>query len=179
MNHIKYFTIHASATYPAMDIDIEWIRDVHVNQKGWRDVGYHYFIKRDGTVQKGRPDNVQGAHVGRHNKNNIGICLAGGLKTGTKEPEDNFTAAQYIALTNLITKLKETHPDAHIMGHNGFSGYLSRGCPCFDWRAYRDYIELSLACEYRPDWWRTHDWKRGVPEDWLKPQNWYEAVLKQ
>lgn len=162
-----FFTVHASATYPSMDIDIEWIKDIHVNQNGWNDVGYHYFIKRDGTHQKGRPDHIQGAHVLNHNNRNIGICMAGGLKEGTQEPEDNFTDAQYHTLTILLYKLHKQYPRAEIMGHNEFSGHESRGCPCFDIAAYRKWFHRSLNSLYKPDDWKSYNWKdSSYFKDW-------------
>lgn len=178
MEHINYLTIHASATFPSMDIDIEWIRDIHLG-KGWNDVGYHYFIKRDGTVEKGREDNIQGAHTYRHNNNNLGICMAGGLKEGTKEPEDNFTPIQYMALTRLLAQLLREHPDAKIMGHNGFYGHETRGCPCFDWESYKTWFRKASTAPYRPADWHTQNWKEGVPLNWLMPSNWYQAVHKE
>lgn len=178
MEFIKYLTIHASATYPSMDIDVEWIRDIHVNQNGWSDVGYHFFIKRDGTLQLGRDIHRMGAQVLHWNANNIGICMAGGLKEGTKEAEDNFTDAQFETLTDLLTEFHEKHPDAVVMGHNGFKGHESRGCPCFDWKAYREYLGVAWEAPAKPHEWSSNDWKIGVPDSWLK-LSWYNEVEKQ
>lgn len=141
-------------------------------------MGYHYFIRRDGTVEKGRPDNMQGAQVLHHNENNLGICMTGGLREGTEEPEDNYTAEQYASLIELLTKLRETHQDAQIMGHNGFSGHESRGCPCFDWKALRGYLERAWTAPYKPLNWHRHNWKKGIPASW-ETLNWYDAVVKQ
>lgn len=171
-----YFTIHASATPPSMDIDIDWIRDIHVNENSWSDVGYHYFIQRDGTVQQGRPEHRMGAHVKSHNKKNIGICMAGGLKEGTEEPEDNFTDAQYRALTELLTELHERYPQASIRGHNEFSGHESRGCPCFDVESYRKYIKEAWYALYLPKDWMDHNWKDGIPNEWIFPSSVYDEL---
>jgi len=75
----RMMTIHCSATTPEMDWDIKDIRRVHVKENGWSDVGYHFFIKRDGTIQPGRPLNRDGAHVKGENLNNLGVCLSGGM----------------------------------------------------------------------------------------------------
>src|SRR3546814_2590860 len=73
-------TIHCSAT-PAGgkndNIGASDIRQWH-RAKGWRDIGYHYVIKRDGTVEKGRPDDQPGAHEPRLNARSIAVCLVGG-----------------------------------------------------------------------------------------------------
>ena len=53
--------------------------DGYVKGNGWSDIGYHYLIKLDGTVQEGRPINKIGAHVGGHNRDSIGIAYVGGM----------------------------------------------------------------------------------------------------
>lgn len=146
----KYFVIHAAATFPSMDVDAKWIDKIH-RERGFNSIGYHYFIKRDGTVERGRPDSQQGAHVLGFNQRTIGICMAGGLKEGTQTPEDNFTGAQYKSLTDLLDRLHDKYPDARIKGHNGFHGHHSRGCPCFDWRSFAHNIESRWDNEFIDD----------------------------
>ena len=155
----KWFVIHASATYPDMDIDIEWIRNIHVNQNNWSDVAYHFFIKRDGTLQNGRPIERIGAHALGHNVKSIGICMAGGLKPGTKIPEDNFTQDQFDTLYELLDQLHNRFPEARIIGHNGFENHRSRGCPCFDWKdmAKWKHQQWGLDEKNSPDTKRQDD----------------------
>ena len=181
MKHLppKYITLHAAATYPSMDIDIQWIKDIHVKQRGWSDVGYHYFIQRDGTMQKGRPDYRLGAHVGGHNTGNLGVCMAGGLKEGTKQPEDNFTPEQWETLNGLLDKLLDEYPDAEIVGHNYFPRYKSRGCPCFDWETYGKWVKDMREAMYAPEDWYTFDWHVHSPDDYQLPEDFYEAVEKK
>ena len=175
---IKYVTIHAAATYPSMDIDVDWIKSIHVNQNGWSDVGYHFFIKRDGELQKGRSLDRTGAHVGNNNTGNIGVCMAGGLKEGTKEPEDNFTDQQWITLNKLLADICESYPQIVIMGHNGFKGYESRGCPCFDWKSYREWFVGVQKSLYKPDDWYGYDWHVHQSEHFNLPKDFYSAVDK-
>ncbi|MGS2743590.1 N-acetylmuramoyl-L-alanine amidase [Halomonas sp. LS-001] len=151
---MRYITIHCSATRASQYVDAAEIRRWHVDGNGWRDIGYHYVIKRDGTVEKGRSENVMGAHVGGHNTGNIGICLVGGVAEDGKTPENNFTPAQWAALEPLLKDLHGRYPQAVIMGHNGFPGHESRGCPCFDWRTYRD--QLHAAWQEKPIEWSGH-----------------------
>jgi len=144
MKNIRYITIHAAATTPSMDIGVKEIREWHL-ARGWRDVGYHFVIRRDGTLEKGRPLDEMGAHVGGHNSGNIGICMAGGVtEADGRTPENNFTAAQWQTLRELVYQLHTMHPKAVIMGHNGFPEHESRGCPCFDWRKWRKEFLESL-----------------------------------
>lgn len=117
-----------------MDIDVETIRDWHVNGNGWSDVGYHYFIQRDGTIEYGRDIERVGAHVRGHNKHSIGICYAGGIDERGK-PEDNRTRAQIKSLITLINFLRALPipniKNAEILGHRDFDG-VKKACPCFD-----------------------------------------------
>ena len=47
--------LHCNASDDPDHDDIRAIRDWHVNGRDWEDVGYHYFIRKDGTLEAGRP----------------------------------------------------------------------------------------------------------------------------
>lgn len=158
---IRFITIHASATTPSMDIGVEEVTQWHLD-RGWSDIGYHWLIRRDGTWEKGRPSVYQGAHVGGFNSGNLGICMVGGLKEGTKTPENNFTDPQWVTLFERVRMLHENFPEAVIMGHNGFPGHEARGCPCFDWRDWREEFHRRIR----------------EPLHQL-PSHWYEVVDKE
>jgi N-acetylmuramoyl-L-alanine amidase len=130
MREIEEIIIHCSATRADMDyVDVDWVRKIHVEQRGWRDVGYHYFIKRDGVVEQGRPITQVGAHTKGHNSRSVGICYAGGLDSN-HDPEDNRTPEQIESLQRLITELMEAIPSIEeVSGHNEYS---TKACPCFD-----------------------------------------------
>lgn len=127
MRTINKLIIHCSATKPDMDIGAEEIRRWHKG-KGWRDIGYHYVIRRDGTVEDGRALEDEGAHTLGHNKASIGICLVGGIGDNLK-PDANFTHLQYVELYNLVDYLRAKYPDVAIHGHRDFA---RKACPCFD-----------------------------------------------
>jgi N-acetyl-anhydromuramyl-L-alanine amidase AmpD len=117
---------------------METVDDItrHHIKRGFRTVGYHYFIRRDGSVEKGRPDTVIGAHVKGHNNNNLGVCLSGGVDENNK-PEKNYTDIQMHALYALIVDLCEQYdiPFNNIQGHRDWYGDKSKWlkeCPCFD-----------------------------------------------
>ena len=74
----KYITLHVSATKEGVDIGRDEIDRWHKN-KGWSMIGYHYVIQLDGTIEIGRPESKMGSHVRGYNKNNIGVCIIGGL----------------------------------------------------------------------------------------------------
>lgn len=119
MKPVKLLVVHCSATPANRDIGVAEIRAMH-KAKGWRDIGYHYVIRRDGMVEKGRADTVMGAHVTGHNDGSLGICLVGGVKPDLKA-EINFTPAQFAALRELLTKLQGKFPGSRICGHRDLS----------------------------------------------------------
>ena len=137
MNKGEYIAVHCSATKPNMDIGADTIREWHVKGRGWRDIGYAYVIRRDGTAEKGRDLNNDGetfddigAHVRGYNSRAIGICLVGGLDY-RGQPDANFTHAQYVSLADLISDLKIKFPSAIVQGHRDFPN-VNKACPCFD-----------------------------------------------
>lgn len=127
---VQFLVVHCAATRPSMDVGVKEIRVWHL-QRDFFDIGYHYVIRRDGTVEKGRPDDQPGAHVSGFNGKSLGICMVGGVsEDNIKIAEDNFTPAQYTALRKLLKQLRPTYPQAKIVGHRD----LARGkdCPSFD-----------------------------------------------
>lgn len=121
--------IHCAATKPTMDIGLREIRQWHT-QQGWLDVGYHYIIRRDGTVETGRPKDVVGSHVKSYNSVSLGICLVGGIDAAGK-PEDNFTPEQWTALDGLVWEASTVwYPEARICGHRELDS--GKACPSFD-----------------------------------------------
>ena len=129
---IEKIIIHCSYTPPERDIGVDTIRQWHTKDNGWSDVGYHYVIRRDGSVEPGRDPLTPGAHTKGHNHNSLGICLVGGMSAGNM-PECNFTRAQWEALNKLTTHLVAIH-HATVHGHNEFDH--NKSCPTFDVQAW-------------------------------------------
>ncbi len=129
---IDKIIIHCSATREGQHIDVDTIRDWHVNGRGWSDVGYHYIIYLDGTVHPGRPVERSGAHTKGQNSNSIGICYIGGVETDGKTPKDTRTPEQKAALDNLLFVLTDIFANTTIHGHNEFA---TKACPTFDVQA--------------------------------------------
>ena len=91
MREIKSIILHCSATPEGKDFTVADITRWH-KERGFRTIGYHYVVYRDGTVHKGRPVEQIGAHCEGHNKNSIGVCYIGGLMADEKTPKDTRTA---------------------------------------------------------------------------------------
>lgn len=168
---VDWLVVHTSASRPDMDIGVKEIRKLHM-QNGWSDVGYHYIIRRDGTVEKGRTDTTPGAHARGYNLYSLGICLVGGVEIGEgptptaeewyenystirPKPENNYTPAQFVSLRKILDDLLVAHPDADILGHRDLPG-VNKACPCFDVREWIATYEEKSTDE--------HDTRTESPE---------------
>lgn len=137
--------IHCSDTFEHMDIGVKEIRRWHVQERGWRDIGYNWVIRRNGVVEGGRDlDNDGdyfeeiGAHTAGKNAISVGICLIGGRgKSG--QPENNFTPEQFKALEKLIRVIKADHPHMTVHGHREFA---NKACPSFDVQEWLKTVKL-------------------------------------
>lgn len=132
--NIKWLVVHCSATQATADIGRKEI-DVMHRQRGFLKIGYHYVIRRDGTIETGRKENEVGAHVEGYNTGSLGICLVGGVQDDGKTAECNYTLAQYESLRKLLHELKGRHTAAVIQGHRDFPN-VHKDCPCFDVKAW-------------------------------------------
>jgi hypothetical protein len=111
--------VHYSATYPDADYTWEQLTRDHL-ARGFREAGYHWYIRRDGTLIEGRPEGTLGAHVRGYNNNTIGICWEGGLEreTGPNVGVWNPTEAQEATLIQLLHNIQKRHPSCkNVVGH--------------------------------------------------------------
>ena len=137
MRTITMIVLHCSAVRPgqrssAKDID-DWHKD-----KGWKGIGYHFVVRRDGTVETGRRLEEIGAHCVGHNRHSIGICYEGGLN-GEGVEADTRTPEQVRSLRNLVERMHAYFPKAVILGHCNLNP--GKKCPCFD--AVGEYQDLQ------------------------------------
>ncbi|MCH5213438.1 MAG: N-acetylmuramoyl-L-alanine amidase [Oscillospiraceae bacterium] len=103
---------HAAAkTCTAADVD-SWHK-----ANGWSGIGYHYFVRKNGRIYRGRPENTVGAHVIGHNSYSIGICAEGDYSTETV-----MTEAQKSAIQELIRDIKTRYPNIKVVGHKDLGG---------------------------------------------------------
>ena len=128
MENWNKIILHCSATPEGRNVKTKTIKGWHL-KRGWRDIGYHYVIQLDGTVDKGRPIDQHGAHTKGRNHDSIGICYIGGLDAETKEPKDTMTEAQHDSFLDLMSALRFVFGPLPLHGHNE---YAAKACPCFD-----------------------------------------------
>lgn len=112
-----YIALHhaAAITCSAQDID-NW----HKNN-GWSGIGYHYFVRKDGSIYRGRPEWALGAHVSGMNNCSLGICAEGNYDT-----EKTMPTAQKAAILTLIKDVLSRYPKAKVVGHRDIG---SSDCP--------------------------------------------------
>ena len=79
----------------------EDINKMHI-QEGWGGIGYHFYIRKDGTIYRGRPENTIGAHAIGRNKNSIGICLEGNFENEVPTEEQKNSLVK--VSTDMIIK---------------------------------------------------------------------------
>ena len=136
-----FIAVHCSATRPSMDVGVVDIRKWHRAQ-GWEDIGYHWVIRRNGKLEKGRAENLVGSHVRGFNAVSIGVCLVGGVaQDDFTKAENNFTPAQFATLRELLANLKGRFPQAVIQGHRDFPK-VAKDCPSFDVRKWLKSVGL-------------------------------------
>ena len=72
MRTITLIIIHCSATREGQSFDFEQCRCDHINHRRFQDIGYHFYITRDGDIHRGRPLEKPGAHCRNHNSHSVG-----------------------------------------------------------------------------------------------------------
>ena len=117
---------HWSETHTNKNIGSEEINKYHLDL-GLDGIGYHYVIRRDGSLQRGRPVNTQGQHapVNSHDLRSIGIVFVGGINVPSGTPNsENFLSVQSLTRSQLNTfdhfcrSFYAVFPGGQIIGHN-------------------------------------------------------------
>ena len=169
MNKPEYIIVHTAAL-KGDDYDIRDIDHYHRVERGWRMVGYHYFICKDGIVQKGRPDDMVGAHCRDKgmNRRSIGVCLQG------HGDYEHWTDRQWDAFDNLCMRLQMEYgiKTDHVIGHRETGS--NKTCPGkkIDMDAVRSYLRnakhisgLKPVYIMPPEGWNANnDYKFTSPD---------------
>ena len=147
--YINDIIIHCSDTPAGSDFGVSDIRAWHTapppRGNGWKDIGYHYVIRLDGSIETGRYISQAGAHCRGHNAHSIGICYIGGRDEHGRTA-DTRTAEQKAALLKLITRLLLVY-DCPVHGHHDYD--KAKDCPCFDAAAEYGNIRKQLHEKYK------------------------------
>ena len=146
---VNLIVVHCSATRVDRDITARDIDSFH-RVCGFSSWGYHYYVRKDGSIEKMRDESEPGAHAYGHNRDSIGLCYEGGLDVNGR-PADTRTAAQKCTLVALLRSLRADYPGARVVGHRDLSPDVNgngrvdkwertKECPCFD--AAEEYADL-------------------------------------
>jgi N-acetylmuramoyl-L-alanine amidase len=142
---VEWIVIHYSATpveksFSALDID-----RIH-RARGFKEIGYHLYGRRDGSVEAGRdlsnPGHFeQGAHSKGENSKSVGYCFEGGVTSA--EPNVGFDSRTPEQIESMIREIKVLllrFPNAKVVGHRDMPG-ASTQCPGFDVAAWWDSVK--------------------------------------
>ena len=110
-----YIILH----HRAGDGDVKSIHEGHL-KNGWTGIGYHFYVRKDGTIYRGRPIETVGAHCTGKNSESIGICFEGNCEVETM-PLPQFKAGQ-----ELISYLIGAYTKAEVKRHRDF---MATACP--------------------------------------------------
>ena len=138
---IDLIVVHCSATRVNRNFTVEQLEACHL-ARGFRSIGYHYYITKDGLLYPCRPENEIGAHARHYNAHSIGICYEGGLDKNGK-PADTRTPEQKETMEDLLYSLAQDYPDAEILGHCDLPG-VRKACPSFDVATWLAEIDFGL-----------------------------------
>lgn len=102
---------------------VETIHEYYLNRDNgtYNGIGYHYYVRKDGTVWQGRPENTVGAHCYAHNANSIGICFEGDYENNEIMP-----TAQYRSGVSLLKDILSRYKSLVLKKHNDFN---ATDCP--------------------------------------------------
>lgn len=123
---VTEIVVHWTETPTNKNIGSEEINKIHL-ESGLNGIGYHYVIRRDGSLQRGRPINIQGEHVtvNKHNERSIGIVFVGGINAPSGTPNlENFisvqslTRSQFNTFDHLCRAFFARFPGGQAVGHN-------------------------------------------------------------
>ena len=131
---------------------VQDIHSWHLNN-GWSGIGYHYFIRKDGSIYKGRPDGAIGAHCQGSNTNTLGICFEGNYM------KETMPTAEYNAGIDLIKYLIGKYGNLPIYGHKELLATECPGAnfPLTDFKALKENEETAtgyIVTTYLPNGYR-------------------------
>lgn len=127
---VRFLVLHCSATRCDRNYTVEQLMKDH-KARGFRTIGYHFYIRRDGKLTQHRRLLEVGAHARPYNRCSIGICYEGGLNELGK-PANTLTEPQIERLQDLFELLHRLFPDAKIVGHRDLPDTTPKECPCLN-----------------------------------------------
>ncbi|WMJ81985.1 N-acetylmuramoyl-L-alanine amidase [Clostridium sp. MB40-C1] len=101
---------------------VDRLHQLHKNEFGWNGIGYHFYIRKDGRIYRGRPESTMGSHCKGFNRNSLGIAFEGDYQNTDKiMPQAQLNSALW-----LVGVLKNKYGNMGIYGHREVG---SSNCP--------------------------------------------------
>ena len=118
LSTIKRIILHHSGVTVLQTV--ETIHNYHKNSRGYAGIGYHFYVRKDGNIYRGRPLEYVGAHAYNHNADSIGICAEGDFNS------EAMSDIQKNAIIELVAYLKGVYNISSVQGHKEV---CSTSCP--------------------------------------------------
>ena len=149
--------IHHTGSVRDVDFGAEKIHEMHINQ-GWAGIGYHFVIRKDGIVERGRPEWAVGSHAYGHNGHTLGIHLSGDFNAA--QPTEKQIEHCAILVANLCEDYGIPTDRDHIVGHGELDPEVTpKGCPGLN---LADKLDLISG---KANWYRY-----GPPQEQETPK---------
>ena len=149
-----FIVIHHVADADNGDMSSKAINDLHIKENHWIAIGYHFVIRKDGTIEKGRPVWSNGAHAQGYNTESIGICLSGNFDIGN--PTNQQIESLAMLLANLCADYNIPIDRKHILGHRELNNTNCPGDNLYDKldtivgkaNFYRYPPDIGMKCDH-------------------------------
>lgn len=186
-NNVEYLVVHTQGAPGNEDGSAAGIHAYHKKPKaqggrGWAGIGYHFVVRKNGQVERGRPLDRQGAHVQGYNRASVGICCSGNGDLA------DLTAQQKGSLRDLVRDLRSEFVASTVQGHRPLvdhligTGLLGKGlattktCPGVrvNLNELQQLIGLDLPAPIRGDRrWSKHLNSWIVLRRYVSDSEWY------
>ena len=140
---LEYIVVHHTAS--TAKETVEQIHNFHINNNGWAGIGYHFYIRKDGTIYRGRPEKYVGAHCENYNSVSLGICLEGNFEI------EKPTEKQIQSVTDLVKYLRKKYGNFKLVGHKDLNAtacpgqYLYSQLLSIDANANEEYVKVFMS----------------------------------
>lgn len=113
----KYCVIHHEA---GSGMTAQQIHKMHRDSNGWAGIGYHFYVRKDGKIYRGRPVEYIGTHTANYNGISLGVCFEGNMEN------ENLTQAQFDSGIELLAYIIGLYPNIEFRKHKDLN---ATACP--------------------------------------------------
>lgn len=166
MGHVNGIVLHHSGV--TVEQSVETIHEYH-KSKGWAGIGYHYYVRKDGSIYKGRPEEYAGAHCPGVNTSSIGICAEGDFN------QEDMSEEQKQSIIELVAYVKDEHDIEYVKGHREI---IATSCPGDNYPLdeIRD-AEPEPSPEPQPSGYTFEDFVRDVQIAEGQTGKWVDGIV--